>query len=560
MVYDYIVVGGGSSGCVVASRLSETGKPTLLIEAGIDTPPDNVPEDILDANPTRAYFNSSYKWSGLTAQSSYADRVGSDYEQAKVLGGGSSINAQVANRGGPGDYDEWETLGAEGWGWRNVLPYFRRLETDHDYHDDYHGSTGPLPIKRVRKSDWSGFVKAVAEAYESEGILEREDFNGAFADGYARVPLSNFNGKRVSSAIAFLTAEVRQRTNLKILTETKVNALIIENQVVKGVEIQQGNARKKIFAPHVIMCAGAIHTPVILMRSGIGDPEKLEKHGIKVQAAVPGVGMNLQEHPSIAISAYLPPEHRMRPDVLGYIQIHARYSSGRSGCAETDMAISAVARSAWHPLGMRLGSLQLWVNRTYSTGEVNLTSARPDQEPRVNFNWLSDRRDLDRLKDGVHKLYRVFNHPSLRDASRDPFPSAWNARSKRISRLSRTNYVLTGILAALMGSNRWLRRFLIKYVITQGITFERLVKSDELLEDYVLRNVTGNWHPTSTCKMGAATDPLAVTDSRGRVRAVQGLRVADASAMPFCPRANTNIPTIMLAERMSDMLIEDTVR
>jgi len=557
MDFDYIVVGGGSSGCVVANRLSAAGHRVLLLEAGMDTPPGGVPEDILDANPTRAYFNRNYKWSGLRATFSFRDRDPSEYEQAKVLGGGSSINAQVANRGGPGDYDEWARLGATGWAWEDVLPYFRKLETDHDFDGPFHGKEGPLPIKRVLKSDWSGFIKGVAGAYESIGLSERADFNGEFGDGYSRVPLSNLNGQRVSAAIAYLTPEVRKRPNLTIETRTVVESLTIEGNVVTGVKARGPNGSAQYRARTVVMCAGTLHTPAILMRSGIGDPAKLARAGISVRADIRGVGRNLQEHPSIAVSAYLPPAQRMRPDVVGHIQLHARYSSLMADCPQTDMAISAVAKSAWHPLGKRLGSLQLWVNRSYSTGELTLVGPSVDQEPTVNFNWLSDRRDLDRLKEGVRKLVRVFEAEALRGVALDAFPSAWNARSKAVSRMSKTNYVLTGILAKMLDSGAFARRQLIRNIITQGVTLEHLARNDAALEAYVMRNVTGNWHPTSTCKMGAVDDALAVADNRGRVRSLSGLRIADASAMPFCPRANTNIPTIMLAEKMSDLMIAD---
>jgi 5-(hydroxymethyl)furfural/furfural oxidase len=205
IVFGYIVVGGGSSGCVMANRLSATGRAVLLIEAGMDTAPGQVPNDILDANPTRAYFNPRYKWSGLNATFSHAQRLVSEYEQAKVLGGGSSINAQVANRGGPGDYDEWERLGVKGWNWESVLPYFCKLVSDQDFDGEFHGKEGPLPIQRVKRSDWSGFIRGVAAANEVQGLRDRPDFNGEFGDGFSPVPLTNKNGKRVSTAIGYLT-------------------------------------------------------------------------------------------------------------------------------------------------------------------------------------------------------------------------------------------------------------------------------------------------------------------------------------------------------------------
>jgi len=554
--YDYIIVGGGSSGCVMANRLSAFGAGVLLIEAGRDTPPHAVPEDILDGNPTRAYFNPRYQWAGLDA-SPMAGAERSHYEQARVMGGGSSINAQVANRGGPADYDDWARAGATGWAWDDVLPYFRKLEADGDFSGDLHGTDGPLPINRVKQQEWSGFIRALARAYDEVGLPFRPDFNGPFADGYSPVPLTNKNRRRVSAAVAYLTAEVRARSNLTILPDTVVSAIIFNGRSVQGVEAVTRQGMMIFTARQVILCAGAIHSPALLMRSGVGPGAQLTRHGIAIVADLQGVGRGLQEHPSIAVSAYLKPENRMLPEVSGHIQVHARYSSNHPDCPPTDMAISAVAKSAWHPLGMRLGSMQLWVNRTFSTGCVSLRDARHEIEPEVSFNWLSDPRDMARLKDGVRFLSRILASGPLPQVALDAFPSAWNERSKKISTISRLNYGITSVAAALIDGPPMLRRAFIRHVITQGQSLEDLVRDEEALERYVRANVTGNWHPTSTCRMGAADDPGSVTDQGGRVRQVEGLRVADASVMPFCPRANTNIPTIMVAEKMADVILRD---
>ncbi|MBZ9678252.1 GMC family oxidoreductase [Mesorhizobium sp. ES1-1] len=559
MVFDYIIVGGGSSGCVMANRLSEGGSRVLLIEAGEDTPPDAIPDDILDGNPTRAYFNPDYQWPSLNSVPVRDGREPSHYEQARVMGGGSSINAQVANRGGPEDYDGWASSGASGWAWTDVLPYFRKLESDQDFDGEFHGKDGPLPITRVKRSEWSGFITAVSEAYETAGLPFRSDFNGAFGDGYSVVPLTNRDGRRVSTAIAYLTPQVRTRKNLTILPDTTVEGLTFSGRAVTGVETQGRSGRQSYQASTVILCAGTIHSPAILMRSGVGPAEQLAKLGIPLIADLPGVGQNLQEHPSIAVSAYLAPVNRMAPHVSGHIQMHARYSSGVDGCPETDMAISAVAKSAWHPLGKRLGSLQLWVNRAYSTGAVMLKDRCYTSEPEVDFNWLSDRRDIDRLKGGFRFLAKLLKQETLSAVALDPFPSAWNRRAKQVSKINRLNYGLTSALAMLMDSSTGLRRSLIKRLITDGVTIADMVGDDDLLESFIRRNVTGNWHPTSTCRMGAKTDPFAVTDASGRVRNVSGLRIADASVMPFCPRANTNIPTIMVAEKMADIILKEHV-
>ncbi|TJW83411.1 MAG: GMC family oxidoreductase, partial [Mesorhizobium sp.] len=279
------------------------------------------------------------------------------YEQARVIGGGSSINAQVANRGGPADYDEWASTGATGWDWEGVLPYFRRLECDLDFRDRFHGNSGPLPISRADKGEWSGFVNAVSTAFEDENIPYRPDFNGEFRDGHSVVPLTNLARRRVSAAMAYLPESVRARPNLIILPETTVVKLTFSCRQVTGVDTDSKTGQLSYRAQTVILCAGAIHSPAILMRSGIGPGKALSKLGIQVIADVEGVGKNLQEHAGVAISAYLKPKDRMLPTATGYIQMHARYSSGHDGCPLTDMAASVLAKSARHPVGQRLGTL-----------------------------------------------------------------------------------------------------------------------------------------------------------------------------------------------------------
>lgn len=541
----------------MANRLSANGSHVLLIEAGHDFPPHAIPDDILDGNPTRAYYNQRYQWPSLTAAVVRNSNRRVHYEQARVIGGGSSINAQVANRGGPADYDEWASTGATGWDWEGVLPYFRRLEYDLDFGGDLHGNNGPLPISRADKSEWSAFVNAVSTAFEDVDISYRPDFNGEFRDGHSVVPLTNLNRRRVSAAMAYLPENVRARPNLRILSETTVRNLTFSDRQVTGVKTDSKTGPQSYSAHTVILCAGAIHSPAILMRSGVGPGKALSKLGIQVVADIDGVGKHLQEHAGVAISAYLKPRDRMLPTATGYIQMHARYSSGHDGCPPTDMAVSVLAKSAWHPVGKRLGTLNFWVNRVYSTGTVSLTSPSHLVEPEVNFDMLSDERDAQRLKSGFRFVAQLINHKALVKVALDPFPSTWTGRAKRIGKYNRLNYGLTSLLAGLMDSSSLLRRSLIRFAITDGRSIADLVANDELLDHFVRQNVFGNFHPTSTCKMGSAQDSASVTDASGRVHGLSGLRIADASVMPFCPRANTNIPTIMVAEKMSDAILHE---
>lgn len=552
---EYLILGGGSAGCVLAARLTEVPNARVtLVEAGRDILPPNLPPDVASRYPGRAYLDPRNLWQGLQAR--YGRGPARRYEQARILGGGSAINAMMSNRGAPSDYDEWQSLGAEGWGWENVLPYFRKLEADRDFDGPLHGDSGPLKIRRPDDRALSPFVARVMDTLDAQGFPIRPDQNGPWQDGAFRGAVGQSDqGMRQPTSLTWMTPEVRSRPNLTILTGHRALRLTLDGRRATGAEVQAPDGQTlRIAAQRVIVSMGATHSPALLMRSGLGPADHLQSTGIVPVLDIPGVGANLMEHPSIALGAYLPPALRVRDRGEHHEQGVWRYSSGIPGTPSGDMHGAILSRSGWHSVGLRIGSIFFWVNKSFSRGQLRLTSADPLVEPLVDFNMLDDVRDLDRLKGAVRMGAQALCDPALAAICGPVFPTSYTPRVAKVAVPGVWNAVQRGALSAMLDVAGPLRAGLIHMLVTQGVTLRDLLADDATLDAFVRANVGGTWHASGTCRMGRADDPAAVTGTDGAVHGLGGLHVVDASLMPAIPCANTNIPTIMMAERIADML------
>jgi 5-(hydroxymethyl)furfural/furfural oxidase len=557
--WDYLIVGGGSAGVVLASRLSARPENrVLLIEAGRDILPGAEPSSVRDLYPVAANEPGNL-WPDLDVhwQRPRAGGAARRYEQARILGGGSSVNAMVALRGVPQDYDAWAAAGATGWAWQDVAPYFRRLERDLDFAGPEHGTDGPIPVRRHRREDWPPFVRAIAEAAAARGLASVDDMNAAPVDGICRVPMSNLPSGRVSAATAYLDAAARRRSNLSVLTDTEVVRILLEGARASGVRARGPRGEETHLAREVIIAAGALHSPALLLRSGVGPAEALHRVGIAVHADLPGVGANLHDHPMVALAVSLARGARQPRTQRPGVNMALRLSSGLPGGAPHDLYIAVQNKVSWHALGERFGALLCCLYQPHSRGRLSLVAPDPRVEPRIEFDLFTDPRDLPRMVEAVRVAAGLLHTPAVAPTIEQAFPSGYTAAVRHLNRHSLANRIVAAALAQLLDASATLRTRFVRRAMAGGTQIDWLLADPAALDAWIRARAVGFFHPVGTCRMGATDDGFAVVDARCRARGLAGLRVVDASVMPQIPRGNTNLPTIMIAEKIADGILRD---